>query len=68
MFQLKKHRLCLIFLNDFIYLFLAVLGVHCFSLVVMSGSYSVGAVASLVMEHRLKGTQASVVAIHGVTG
>ena len=53
MFQLKKHRLCLIFLNNFIYLFLAVLGVHGFSLVVVSGSYYLVALASLVMEHRL---------------
>ena len=53
MFQLKKHRLYLIFLNNFIYLFLAVLGVHCFSLAVVSGSYSLIAVASIVVEHML---------------
>ena len=61
------------FLYNFIYLFLAVLGLHCcsgFSLVVASRAYSLvavhgllTAVASLVAEHRLQGAWAGVAAV-----
>ena len=66
---LRNHRLrtqdfgLFVFLNNYIYLFLAVLGLRCcggFSLVAASASYSLVAVcrllivvASLVAEHRL---------------
>ena len=63
--------------NLFIYLFLAVLGLHCFiffPLVVKSRGCSLLAVpgllivvASLVAEHRPWGFQSSVVATHGLS-
>ena len=73
-FYLKTVKIYL-----FIYLFIAVLGLHCcidFSLVVVVASrgYSLVAlcgllivVASLVAEHRLQFTQASVVVVHGLS-
>ena len=64
--------------NNFVYLFLAVLGLCCckgFSLVVESEGYSLAAagrllaaVASPVAEHGLPGTQASVAAARGPRG
>jgi len=61
------------FLYNFIYLFLAVPGLHCcsgFSLVVVSRAYSLvavhgfpTAVASLVAEHGLQGARAGVAAV-----
>ena len=61
------------FFLSFVYLFLVVLGLHCsagFSLVVASGGYSLVAVcglliavASLIAEHGLWGSRASVVAV-----
>ena len=63
--------------NYVIYLFLAVLGLHCcmgFSLAVAGGGYSLVAVhvffivvSCLVAEHRLQGIQASVVVARGLT-
>ena len=65
------------FIYSFIYLFLAMLGLPCcgdFSLVVVSGCYSLVvvrglliAVASLVAEHGLQGSWASVVAAWGLS-
>ena len=56
------------------YLFLAVLGLHCYFLVMTSGACSLVAtsgllsvMASLVGEHGLWGTRASVVAAHGLS-
>ena len=61
-FSPSQYGMC-IFKNNFIYLFLAVLGLHCcvgFSLIVASGGHSLAtvhrlliAVASLVVEHGL---------------
>ena len=62
--------------NNFIYLFLAVLGVHSdtgFFLVVASGDHSIDAVHGLLLavaslvEHRLQGTWASVATACGVS-
>ena len=62
--------------RHFIYLFMAVLGLHCcdgFSLTVVSGDYSLVVVhwllmdmVSLVVEHRLQGARASVAVAHGL--
>ena len=62
--------------NNFIYLFLAVLGLHCcegFSLVAASRGNSLTVSPRLPLEaaslagHRLSGAQASVVAAHGLS-
>ena len=58
-----------IYINNFIYLFLAVLSLRChvgFSLAVVSKGCSLVAVASLVEEHGLWGAPASVVAARGL--
>ena len=55
----------------FIFNFLAVLGLHCcagFSLVSACSVYSLVAGSSLVAYDRLLGRQASVVAVHGLSG
>ena len=52
-----------------IYLFMAVLGLHCcvgFFLAAESGGYPLVAVASLVVEHGFWGLWASVVEVHGL--
>ena len=77
----KKERALLgavfsFFNNNFICLFLAVLGPHCcsgFSLVLASRGFSLAAVpgfltaVALVARHTLRGSQASVIAAHGLS-
>ena len=52
-FQFRNQGGRLAFFQFYLFVYLVVLGLHCFSLVVVSGGYSLVSVTSLVADHGL---------------